>query len=139
MAVSKPKLINSDEQPVFDALLEAKVRPKVAYTAVRRVSELAAQNIGTLIEARFDAMDAKFDAKFNAMDAKFDAKFNAMDAKFNAMDAKFNAMDAKFNAKFDAAIASTVDLKDHLRRDRAMLWAVIALLGAAMLRTILMP
>jgi hypothetical protein len=34
------------------------------------------------IDARFEAMDAKFDGKFAAMDAKFDARFAAIDANF---------------------------------------------------------
>ena len=54
--------INPDEQPIFDALLEAGVGPAAAYTAVRRVRELAAHNITTLIEAKLDAQNAKIDA-----------------------------------------------------------------------------
>ena len=54
--------INPDEQPIFDALLEAGVKPRGAYTAVRRVRELAAHNIVTLIESKFDAVNSQFDA-----------------------------------------------------------------------------
>ena len=65
--------INPDEQPVFDALLQAGVPPELAYTAVRRIRELAAHNITTLIEAKFDAQTAKVDAlnaKLDAQDSK---------------------------------------------------------------------
>ena len=55
--------INPDEQPVFDALLQAGVPPELAYTAVRRIRELAAHNIVTLLEAKFDAQNAKLDAQ----------------------------------------------------------------------------
>lgn len=41
------------------------------------------------------------------------------------------------NAKFDAVNANIEALKDQLRRERAMLWAVIALLGAAVMRYLL--
>jgi len=41
------------------------------------------------------------------------------------------------NARFDAMTAGIAALQDQLRRERAMLWAVIALLGAAVLRFIL--
>ena len=44
---------------------------------------------------------------------------------------------ARFEAKLDAQTAELAALKDQLRRERAMLWAVIALLGAAVVRYLL--
>lgn len=41
---------------------------------------------------------------------------------------------ARFEAKLDAQSAGITALQEHLRRERAMLWTVIALLGAAVLR-----
>ena len=45
--------------------------------------------------------------------------------------------EAKLDAKFDAQTTELAALKDQLRRERAMLWAVIALLGAAVVRYLL--
>ena len=39
------------------------------------------------MEAKFEAMDAKFESKFTAMDAKFEIKFADMNAKFDHIDA----------------------------------------------------
>ena len=47
------------------------------------------------------------------------------------------SFEAKLDAKFDAQTAELAALKDQLRRERAMLWAVIALLGAAVVRYLL--
>ena len=44
---------------------------------------------------------------------------------------------ARFEAKLDAQTAELAALKDQLRRERAMLWAVIALFGAAVVRYLL--
>ena len=45
--------------------------------------------------------------------------------------------EAKLDAKFDAQTAELAALKDQLRRERAMLWAVIALLSADVVRYLL--
>ena len=45
--------------------------------------------------------------------------------------------EAKLDAKFDAQTAELAALKDQLRRERTMLWAVIALLGAAVMHYLL--
>ena len=45
--------------------------------------------------------------------------------------------EAKLDAKFDAQTAELAALKDQMRRERAMLWAVIGLLGAAVMRYLL--
>ena len=55
--------ISPNEQPIFNALLDAGVKATVAYTAVRRIRELAAHNIASVIKSLFDAQNAKFDAQ----------------------------------------------------------------------------
>jgi hypothetical protein len=54
------------------------------------------------IDARFEAMDSKFDARFEAMDSKFEARFDAMnskfDAKFDGIDARFKSVDSRFES-----------------------------------------
>ncbi len=55
-----------------------------AYEQVdRRLGDLAASM--HRLDARFDAMDAKFDALRTDMDAKFDALRSEMTARFNAL------------------------------------------------------
>jgi len=61
------------------------------------------------IDARFDAMEARFDARFVAMETRFDAietrfdaRFGAMETRFDAIDARFGAMDTKFALQMDA-------------------------------------
>lgn len=44
---------------------------------------------------------------------------------------------AQLMGKFDAQTAELAALKDQMRRERAMLWALIALIGAAVLRYLL--
>ncbi len=44
------------------------------------------------VNYRFEAMDAKFETRFIAMDAKFEARFEAMDAKFTAVDTKIDGL-----------------------------------------------
>ena len=43
------------------------------------------------MNARFDAMDARFDKLSGTMDARFDKLSGAMDARFDAMDARLRA------------------------------------------------
>ncbi|MCY3543068.1 MAG: hypothetical protein OXH22_03355 [Chloroflexi bacterium] len=47
------------------------------------------------INDRFDALDRKFDAKIDALDKKYEAKFDAINAKFDSINDRF---DAKFDA-----------------------------------------
>ena len=61
------------------------------------------------LEAKFEALEAKFDAKFEALEAKFDAKFEALEFKFNArfegLEARFEGLDARFvglESKFES-------------------------------------
>ncbi|MCY4059629.1 MAG: hypothetical protein OXG44_16695 [Gammaproteobacteria bacterium] len=61
------------------------------------------------LEAKFEALEAKFDAKFEAMEAKFDAKFEALEFKFNArfegLEARFEGLEARFvglESKFES-------------------------------------
>jgi hypothetical protein len=65
------------------------------------------------VDARFVAMDAKFDARFDAQDAKFDAQFDAQDAKF---DARFDAQDAKFDARFNRFEQEIFEVKIAIAR-----------------------
>ena len=58
-----------DEQAVFDAVPEARVQPRAARNAVRRVREVAAHSIAALIESKFGAVNARFDG----LNAKPDA------------------------------------------------------------------
>ena len=77
---------------------------------------------------KFDAMDVKWGGKFDAMDVKWEGKFDAMDVKwegkFDAMDAKwegkFDAMDAKWDGRFDAVDGrfESMDVKFEALNDR---------------------
>ena len=62
------------------------------------------------LETRIDGLEARMDARFGAMETKFDGRSSAMEAKF---DARFGAMETKsdgkfatFDAKLDASLAS---------------------------------
>ena len=106
--------INPDEQPIFDALLEAGVKPRGAYTAVRRVRELAAHNIVTLIESKFDAQKTQFDslrAQFDSLRAQFDS----LRAQFDSLEAQFDSQNAQFAFQFDAQKAQF----DAIHRENA--------------------
>ena len=48
------------------------------------------------LEAKFEALEAKFDAKFEALEAKFDARFEGLEAKFEGLEAKFEGLEARF-------------------------------------------
>ena len=53
------------------------------------------------VNTRFEAMDARFDAvntRFEAMNARFDVSQKAMDARFDAVNTRFEAMNARFSA-----------------------------------------
>ena len=142
--------ITPDEQPIFDALLEADVEPKAAYTAVQRIRELAARNIAALIEAqnaqivglieaqnakieaqnakidaqgaRFDTQIAKIESKFDAQNARFEAQNAKIESKIEAQNARFDAQNATFESKFDAQRQQFIVL-------RWMIGGVIVLLG----------
>jgi hypothetical protein len=71
----------------------------------------------TLLTRTIRAETGRLDARFDAVDAKFDARFLAVDSRFEAMDAKFTSLRAEMNARFDAT-----DVKlGHLDRDVAHL------------------
>ena len=126
--------IKTDEQPVFDALLQAGVDPQGAYTAVRGVRELAGQNIVALIESRFDGLKAQFDglkAQFDAQNSQIAAQFDSVNAQFKAVDAKFDSVDAKFevqNARFDAL---------HRENATTRRWIALGFSGLGIMMTVL--
>lgn len=51
------------------------------------------------VDAKVDAMDAKFEGSFRAVNSRFDAMEAKFDAKFDAMDEKFGALSAQFAAQ----------------------------------------
>lgn len=51
------------------------------------------------VDAKVDAMDAKFEGSFRAVNSRFDAMDAKFDAKFDAMDEKFGALSAQFAAQ----------------------------------------
>lgn len=59
--------------------------------------------------------------------ARFESKLESQAAR----------MESKLEAKFDALTAELAALKDQMRRERAMLWALIGLISAAALRYLL--
>jgi hypothetical protein len=76
-----------------------------------------------ILDARFDAHEAKVDTRFVAMDAKMDAGFAAVDAKMDAGFAKVDARFVAFEAKMDARFAAV-----EARLDRFRLQIIIAIL-----------
>ena len=59
----------------------------------------------SIVETRFDSVDAKFDSIKESMDDRFDSvntKFDSVDAKFDSikesMDDRFDSVDAKFDS-----------------------------------------
>ena len=62
-------------------------------------------------EARFDAVDSKFesvDSRLDAVDSRFesvDSRFDAVDSRFESVDSRFDAVDSQFesvDSRFDA-------------------------------------
>ena len=92
-------VINPDEQPIFDALVDAGVDPKLAYTAIRSIRQLAAANIIARFESKLDAQNAKLDAISSAQNAKLDAISSAQNSKLDAIsiaqNSKLDAQDSK--------------------------------------------
>jgi hypothetical protein len=54
-----------------------------------------------ILDARFEAHEAKVDARFAAVDAKMDAGFAKVDARFAAFESKMDARFAALEARFD--------------------------------------
>ena len=108
MATSTPPT-DPDSLAILHGLSDKDLSPQDAYNALEALRNLAGKSIIAMIEVQ--------NAKIDAINAKIDAKIDAINAK----------LDAKIDA-----------LQGHLRRERAMLWTVIALLGAAVLRYLVM-
>ena len=63
--------------------------------------------------------------------ARFESKLESQTA---GLAAKFDAQMAGLAAKFDAQTAELAGLRDQLRRERAVIWMLVALIGAAVMR-----
>ena len=114
-----------DALAILHAFSSKDLSTQDAYNALGALRSM----IGKNVDAAFEVQNAKFDA--------INAKFDAINTKIDAFNAKIDAFNASVDTKIDAFNAKIDTLQEHLRRERAMLWAVIALLGAAVLRYLL--
>ena len=116
-------VINPDEQPIFDALVDAGVEPKLAYTAIRSIRQLAAANIIARFESKLDSQNAKLDAISSAQNAK-------LDAISIAQNCKLDAISSAQNAKLDAiSIAQNCKLDAQDSKLRMLMWMIGAAVG----------
>jgi len=93
-------------------------------TLEARVRGVVKEEVGHLektMNAKFDAMNARFDAvdtKFNAVNVRFDAvdtRFEAVNARFDAVDEKFDAVNARIDA-LEGRIPMMQDIADMKAR-----------------------
>jgi len=71
---------------------------------------------------------------YNALEGLRNMAGKNVVAVIEVQNAKLDAAIKAQNARFDSVNAAIASLQEQLRRERAMLWAVIALLGAAVMR-----
>ncbi len=77
--------------------------PPVGWADVATKRDL--DGLGTHMNLRFDAIEARFDGRFEAIEARFDGRFEAIDARFDAMDCRLGNMEQAFATKQDVAEA----------------------------------
>jgi DNA anti-recombination protein RmuC len=93
------------------------------------MSEL--HDLRTSTEARFDAINQKFDQKFDAVNEKFDQKFSAVnekiDRKFAEVDQKFVAVNERFDRVNDRISMLHVSMNEKFGEIKV--WALTVLGG----------
>lgn len=75
----EPRQAEAMSRAINDELTEGVVTKRDLDAAVAELKNEAAKKFSA-IDARFDAMDAKFEGRLDAMDAKFEGGLGAMDA-----------------------------------------------------------
>ena len=80
-------------------------------------------------------------AALEAHKAEISAKIDAQNIKIDAQNAKIDSHRAELSAKIDAhktELVTKIDaLRDQLTRDRRILWTLVALIGAAVVRDLI--
>ena len=102
----------------------------VGMRGIRQDMDKRFKDLETRFDARFGAVDQKFDAaeqlaktRFDAMDQKFDARFDAVDQKFDAAEqlakTRFDAIDQQFvevNGRLSALENGQADMRERMAR-----------------------
>ena len=81
---------------------------------------------GHAIAAALEVHKAELSSKIDSQNAKIDSQSAKIDAKIDSQNARFDSQSSQFDA-----------LKDQLTRERRILWTLVALLGAAVLRSLI--
>ena len=93
---------------------------KVVVDARFEAIDAKIDNLDAKLDSTFDGLDAKLDSTFDGLDAKFDSTFDNLDAKFDStfdnLDAKFDSRIDNLDAKFDSRI-DNLDAKFDSRID----------------------
>jgi hypothetical protein len=81
--------------------LETKIRSIVAEELAKYGKTVDAKF--EAVEARFDALDSKMDSKFEAVDSKMDSKFEAVNSKLDSLEERLGVVKeiAEIKARLD--------------------------------------